>query len=117
MSITINSTAIPQPSADGGVKEELKQIYHDRMRLNGTLQRNFFGIKKQATLTWNYLQPSDYQTLIAFFTSGSVITYSNTTSSYSGGSFTFTGLPMHSEDTYLPGSTLLRKLTVVIQEA
>lgn len=116
MSITLNSTAIVQPSADGGVKEELKQIMHDRMLTNGTLVRNFFGIKKQATLTWNYLAPADYQTLIAFFTSGSAVTYTNSTSSYSGGSFTFSGLPLHSEDIYLPGNSLLRKLTVVIQE-
>ena len=113
--ITLNSTTIVQPD-NTGVKEELMQIYHDRMRVNGSLQRNFFGVKKQATLTWSRLAPADYQTLIGFFTTGSAIAYSNTLSAYSGGSMSFTGLPMHTEDVYLPGATLLRSLTVTLRE-
>lgn len=113
--ITLNSATIVQPD-NTGVKEELMQIYHDRMRVNGSLQRNFFGVKKQVTLTWSRLVPSDYQQLMGFFTTGRVVVYVNTLSAYSGGSMSFTGLPMHSEDVYLPGSTLLRSLTVTLRE-
>ncbi len=114
MAITLNGITIAQPSANGGVKEELNQIFHQRMLVNGRLVRRFFGIKKQAALSWDALIPSDYQTLINLFTSGSAIVYANPNSGY--GTFTFTGLPMHAEDVYLPGATLLRKLTVQIQE-
>ena len=112
--ITINNIAIAQPMSNGGVKEELLQIMHQRMLIDGSLVRRFFGIKKQCTLTWDSLNPADYQQLIDLFTNGNEITYNNPNSSY--GTFTFTGFPIHSEDVYLPGATLLRKLTVKIQE-
>jgi hypothetical protein len=115
MGILLNSTLTAQPRADG-VKEELLQIYHDRMRVDGSLQRNFFGVKKQVTLTWPPLQPSDFQQLIAMFTSGHTVNYNNTNSGYGSGGMNFVGLPMHSEDAYIPGGSLLRTLTVTIRQ-
>ncbi|QNK82602.1 hypothetical protein [Nakamurella sp. PAMC28650] len=113
--ITLNSITIAQPKSDG-VKEELLQIYHDRMRVNGSLQRNFFGVKKQVTLSWPPLAPADFQVLIAMFTSGATVSYSNSNSAYAGGSMNFVGLPLHAEDAYLPGSSILRTLTVTLRQ-
>ena len=114
MSITLNSLTLPQPQT---VKEELMQIYHDRMTTAGTLLRMFFGVKYQATLTWNYLSPTDYANIVGIFTTGQLITYTNTTSTYGGGGTTsFRGYPMHSEGEYIKGASLLRSLTVVIRQ-
>jgi hypothetical protein len=114
VSVTLNGYTPPQPTS---IKEELKQIYHERMTVQGTLLRIFFGVKQQCTLTWNYLQPADYATLVSLFTSGQPIVYLNTTSTYGGGgTCTFTGFPMQDEGDYVKGASLLRSMTVQIRQ-
>lgn len=112
VSISGDST-IPQPSQ---LLEELLQIQGDNTSINGALQRNRLGQKKQATLTYTYLTPAQYQALIAKFTTGSGVYYSNDASDYAGGIFAFSGLPFFSESPYVQGASLYRPLQVRIRE-
>lgn len=114
MSIQINGdSSIPQPST---LLEELIQIQADNTSIAGNLQRNRIGQKKQATLTYQSLSPSNYQSLISKLTTGSGIIYYNDQSAYSGGILTFSGLPYFSEAEYVPGASLYRGFTVRIRE-
>lgn len=116
MSVLINSNgSTPQPANDG-LKEERIQVQHDNAAIDLSMQRDRTGEKKQATLNWNNLNATDYQLLIGFFTAGTTVTYSNSASDYTGGTFSFTGLPTFTEYPYVPGISLLRPLTAVIRE-
>lgn len=112
VSISGNS-GIPQPTI---LTEELVQIQAENFSISGAVQRNRIGQKKQATMQYDWLQPSDYQTLIAAFTTGSGIFYRNDQSNYSGGIFTFSGLPYFDESEYIPGASLYRQFKVRIRE-
>jgi hypothetical protein len=118
MSILINSdAATPQPNGKPALIEGKEQIQSDNRSINGSRQRNRLGEKKWARLTWEALLPSDYQTLIDYFTSGTAVTYSNSASVYAGGTFSFTGLPDQPEEgEYWRGSTLIRSMSVTIRE-
>lgn len=114
MSISINrNSSVPQPTI---LLEELVQIQAENYAISGAVQRNRIGQKKQATMEYDWLSPSDYQTLIAAFTTGSGIFYNNNASDYAGGIFTFSGLPFFEEDSYIPGASLYRKFKVRIRE-
>lgn len=115
MSVTINSDAnTPQPSS---LKEELVQIQTDTIAIDGSTQRNRIGQKYQATCSWDWLTPAQYQLLIGYFTSGATVTYNNTLSDYAGGTFSFTGFPSFTESQYINGGSLYRKLDAVIRQA
>lgn len=113
MAISINGTTITDPTI---LTEELLQVQSENQSIAGGLQRNRIGTKKQATLEFTYLTPGQYQTLIANFTTGSGIAYVNTLSDYSGGVFTFSGLPYITEAAYVLGASLLRPFKVRIRE-
>lgn len=114
MGIQINSdSTIPQPS---DLLEELLQIQSENQSIAGGLQRNRLGQKKQATLQYSYLSPTQYQALISKFTTGSGIFYYNDQSNYTGGIFTFSGLPYFSESSYVQGASLYRPFQVRIRE-
>jgi hypothetical protein len=113
MSVLINSTTIQQPTS---LREEYVQIQSENQAIAGGLQRNRIGQKKQATLTYDMVAPTQYQQLIAAFTTGSGCVYYNDQASYSGGVFTFSGLPYFSESEYVPGASLYRPFTVRIRE-
>lgn len=100
---------IAQPS---GVKEEIIRVEHDRVTPAGVLHRFYFGTKWQATLTWPQMTPSDYSTVINMMNNGQAISYANTASGMA-----FTGFPNHVTDEFLPGSSFLRKFSVVIRQA
>lgn len=112
MTVSINNNALPVQPTD--LNEHNNQIQTDQTSINGGMTRNRIGQKKQADLTFTIMQPSDYQTVIGYFTTGSGIYYSNDQSSY--GTYTFSGLPSYSEDNYVPGASLYRPLTVTIRE-
>jgi hypothetical protein len=112
--IYINGNALNiQPTI---LLEELLQIQTDQVSINGSMTRNRIGMKKRSTMEFTIMSPSDYQTLIGYFSTGSGIYYSNDTSSYTGGVLSFSGLPNFEEGEYVPGSTLYRPLKVVIRE-
>jgi hypothetical protein len=112
--ITINGDAnTPQPSI---LKEELIQVQSENTAIDGSLQRNRIGQKYQATLTYDILSTGQYQSLIAYFTTGSGVSYSNNQSDYAGGVFAFSGLPYFTEKEYVPGSSLFRPLEVRIRQ-
>lgn len=112
MSIYINNSILSnQPSS---LLEELLQIQSDNEAINGGLQRNKSGQKKQSTMQFTNLSPSDYQTLVNYFTTGSGVIYYNDQSSY--GIFTFSGLPYFDEAQYVKGASLYRPLRVRIRE-
>lgn len=114
MTVSINGdSTYPQPTT---LQEELVQIQSENKSIAGNLQRNRIGQKKQATLTHDMLAPADYQNAIAKFTTGSGVSYVNDQSNYTGGVFSFSGLPYFTEDVYVPGSSLYRKLVVKITE-
>lgn len=114
MTVKINGdSSYPQPTT---LKEELVQIQSENQSIAGNLQRNRIGQKKQATMTHDMIAPADYQNAIAKYTSGSGVSYYNDQSNYTGGIFTFSGLPYFTEDDYVPGSSLYRKFTVRITE-
>lgn len=112
--VTINSNnSTPQPTT---LKEEYVQIQTDQIAINGAMQRTYYGEKQQATLQWDWLSPTDYQTLLGFFRGGGTVTYSNTSSDVSSGVFSFTGLPIFTEAEYIQGGTLYRKISAVIRQ-
>jgi hypothetical protein len=114
MSVYINGTILPvQPAA---LTEELLQIQTDQMSINGSMTRNRIGQKKQATMEFPILQPSDYQTMVNYFTTGSGVYYSNDQSNYTGNVLAMSGLPSFVEDQYVAGSSLYRPFKVVIRE-
>jgi hypothetical protein len=80
------------------------------------MTRNRLGQKKACDMTFAILQPSDYQTLISNFTTGSGVIYLNDQSDYSGGSFTFNGLPTFQESEYVQGGSLYRAFQVTLRE-
>lgn len=114
MGVQINSdSTVPQPTT---LKEELVQIQSENMSISGSVQRNRVGQKKQSTMTYEDLSPSQYQSLISKFTTGSGVVYYNDQSNYAGGIFTFSGLPYFEEAEYVPGASLYRPFTVRIRE-
>ncbi len=114
MTVSINNVALNnQPIL---LKENLLQIQTDQMSINGSMARNKIGQKKMADMQFTILSPADYQTLIANFTTGSGVYYSNNASDYSGGLLTFSGLPTFSESEYVQGGSLYRSFQVSLRE-
>jgi hypothetical protein len=114
MSIYINGVILAnQPTV---LVESLIQLQTDQEAILGNMTRNRLGQKKQSDMTFAILQPSDYQTLIANFTTGSGVVYLNDQSDYSGGIMTFNGLPTFQESAYVQGSSLYRPFQVTIRE-
>jgi len=114
MSIYINNIVLGvQPTT---LTEEYLQIQTDQMSINGSMTRNRIGSKKQATMEFPIVQPSDYQTILGYFTTGSGIFYKNDQSNYIGGILTMSGLPSFSEGEYVAGASLYRPIKVVIRE-
>lgn len=112
MSVYINNTVLAvQPTT---LREFKIPIQTDQQAIQGNLSRNKIGEKKGAEMEFTIMSPSDYQTLINYFTTGSGVYYYNDSSSY--GSFAFSGLPLYQEDAYVPGSSLFRPLKVTLRE-
>jgi adenylosuccinate synthase len=105
--------AVPQPQT---LLEEIIQIQSENVSISGGLQRNRITQKKQATLSYDMLAPSDYRTLLTIFTTGSGIGYYNDLSAYTNGIFTFSGLPYFTEAEYVPGASLYKPFQVRIRE-
>lgn len=114
MSVSINGNSnIPQPQT---LREEYIQIQSENTAIAGGLQRNRIGQKKQATMTYEMISSSDYQTLLSAFTTGSGVGYNNNLSNKPGGIFTFSGLPYFNEYDYVKGGSLYTGLQVRIRE-
>lgn len=112
MSVSINNNPLNvQPSL---LNEYYEQIQTDQMSILGNMARNKLSQKKHADMEFTIMSPSDYQTVINYFITGSGIYYSNDQSSY--GTFTFSGLPLFSEQPYVQGASLYRPLKVSIRE-
>lgn len=113
MAVAINHSDLsPQPSQ---LIERKIQIQTDQVAIDGSLQRNRIGEKKESVLTWKNILASDFQTINNNFTTGSGVYYNNPTSKY--GTFTFSGMPyIEQESEYVPGSSLLTDYTVRIRE-
>lgn len=114
MTVSINN--IPLNNQPSVLTESLIQIQTDQTSINGSMTRNRINQKKQADLTFAILQPSDYQSLISNFTTGSGVYYNNTASDYSGGTLAFSGLPTFQESQYVQGGSLYRAFQVTIRE-
>lgn len=93
MGVTINSTAIKQPIADGGLIEDYVNYETTLTAINGGKQRTRAGQKKRAQLKWTKVSVADYQQLEALLNSGAAVAYSNDFTNKPGGIFAFTGLP------------------------
>lgn len=112
MAVSINNTSLNiQPTT---LSESYEQIQTDQVSINGGMTRNRVGQKKRADMEFTIMAPSDYQTVVNYFTTGSGVYYSNNTSSW--GTFSFSGLPLFSESAYVPGASLYRPLRVTIRE-
>jgi hypothetical protein len=118
--IEINHSAIsPQPTS---LREYSIQIQTDQESIDGSIQRNKVrstnnpdGQKFAAELTWDLIQPSDYQTLNNQFVTGSGIYYHNPASKY--GTLSFSGMPfIEDESEYVRGESLLSSYKVRIRE-
>lgn len=115
-----NDSSVPQPME---LLEEYLQPQTDNESINKSLQRNRIvqGLadprgKRQATLNYTMMAPSDYQNLLGKFTTGSGVYYSNNLSNKPGGIFAFSGLPYFNESPYLPGASLYAPFSVRIRE-
>jgi len=114
MSVYINNVILgTQPS---NLTEEYLQLQTDQEAIDGSMNRNKYGQKKQATMDFPIVQPSDYQTLLSNFSTGSGVYYYNNASNYAGGTLAMSGLPSFSETPYVQGSSLYRAFHVVIRE-
>lgn len=112
MTVRINNSELnTQPTT---LIEKKLQIQTDQVAIDGSMTRNRVGEKKQSEMQFTIMSPSDYQTVVNNFTTGSGVYYSNDQSSY--GTFAFSGLPLFDEDAYVPGSSLYRPLSVTIRE-
>jgi hypothetical protein len=112
--IYINNTPLnTQPSE---LTENLILIQTEQTSINGSMQRNKIGQKKNASMIFPIVQPGDYQTLVAAFTTGSGVYYYNDQSNYAGGIYSFNGLPFFSESEYVQGDSLYRAFQVNIRE-
>lgn len=112
MSIFINGVVLPiQPTT---LTERYIQIQTDQMSINGGMARNRIGQKAQAEMEFTIMQPSDFQTIVNYFTTGSGVTYLNDQSKY--GTLSFSGLPTYSEDVYVQGASLYSPLKVTIRQ-
>lgn len=112
--IYINGTALPvQPSV---LTEELLQMQTDQESIDGSMTRHKINQKKRSTMEFPIVQPSDYQTLLSSFVTGSGIYYYNDQSNYTGSVLAMSGLPSFTEQAYVPGSSLFRPFSVVIRE-
>lgn len=114
MTVSINNSALNNQPAT--LKESLLQIQTDQISLNGSMTRNRIGQKKIAEMQFTIISPADYQGLIANFTTGSGVYYSNNASDYAGSVFSFSGLPTFSESEYVQGGSLYRAFQVTIRE-
>lgn len=111
--ITINTTPIQDPS---GYNDNYDQFFSDNISLGLNRQRNRLGKKKIADMSWDMLEPSELQALLAFFQEGSAVAFVNNASAF--GTMSFTGipdLPLQLGD-YEGGGTYLRSLRVVLRE-
>ena len=114
MSVYINNAILgTQPTL---LAEELLQIQTDQISIAGAMTRNRIGSKKQSTMTFPIMQPSDYQALLTNFSTGSGVYYYNDQSNYTGSTLAMSGLPSFTESEYIPGSSLYRPFKVVIRE-
>jgi hypothetical protein len=111
--IQLNGTTVLQPTM---LTEEYLQIQTDQTAVDGSMQRNRMGQKKQATLQWTMMTSSDYQVVTALFSTGSGISYYNDQSNKPGGVFTFSGLPSYVDSQYTQGGSLLTNLQLKIRE-
>lgn len=113
MAITINNTTtIIGPSS---LIERTVQIQSEQEAIDGSLQRNRIGQKREVVMIWANLQPNDFLTLNNLFTTGSGIYYSNNGSKY--GTLSFSGLPfVENEGQYTPGTSYLADYQVRIRE-
>lgn len=112
--ITINGTSIRQPST---LNEYDVPVQTTAEALDGSRKRDKRGQKVEIEMSWTWLRPTDYRQLRDLFISGNTVNYVNTESAIRAGDLSFTGLPEFEEDEYLPGSSLVKPLTVTIREA
>lgn len=117
MGVTINSTAIKQPTADGGLIEDYVNYETTLVAINGGKQRTRSGQKKRATLKWTKVSITDYQQLNTLLNSGAAVAYSNDFTNKPGGIFTFTGLPtFDASQPYSVGTDKFVDCSAVIEE-
>lgn len=108
--IAINGdSTTAQPSE---LKEGLKQKVHDRVSLKGTYTRVWIAQKHHVTMKFTAINQSQYATLMSYLTgTANPVHYQNFDSGFS-----FTGFPTVAEDTYYKGASLLKDLTVQLEE-
>lgn len=107
--IKLNGNEIQQPS---GLKEELLQKVVDKTTITGITGRFWLSQKKQSTMVFTAISTAAYLNLIGYFyNTGQGVTYHNDNTNFS-----FYGFATVAEDTFLPGASYLKNLTVTILE-
>lgn len=115
--ITINSTAIKQPNADGGLVEDYVNYETTLVAINGGKQRTRAGQKKLVKMKWTKCSVAEYQQLNSLLNSGAAVAYSNDNfTNKSGGVFAFTGLAVFNSNEYWRGGSKLVDCQATIEE-
>jgi hypothetical protein len=107
--ISLNGDSSVQPAT---LKEELLQKFHDRTSINGTYTRIYIAQKYQVTMTFQALTQAQYAILLGYCTgSARTVLYINTDSTIN-----FSGFPILAEDVYYQGASLLKNITITLEQ-
>lgn len=108
--ISLNgNSSLKQPST---LKEELIHKVHDNTSVNGKIRRTWLADKYQVEMTFSGVNQAEYAALAPYlFNGANAVTYANAVTGVN-----FTGFATKSVDTFLPGNSWLKNLTVTIQQ-
>lgn len=113
MSIYLNGQYIQQPSQ---LQETPIPIQTDTTAMDGSMQRNYRGMKYNVQMQFKDISVSGYQQIMGIINTGNYISYNNTLSAQTGGSLTFSGLPSFKTAPYESGASLYQQLDVSVRQ-
>ena len=98
---------LKQPS---GIKEELKRKVHDSTSVKGVTRRTWYADKWMITLTYTGVSIDDYNAIAVYiYNNANAVTYSNSVTGTD-----FTGFVKAGIDTFIPGASWLKNLSITI---
>jgi hypothetical protein len=101
--------SIMQPST---LKEERMRKVHDSTSVNGVIRRSWYADKWQVTLTFSGVSIPQYNVIAQYiYNQANPVTYYNSVTGT-----TFTGFVTAGIDTFIPGNSWLKNLSITLQE-
>lgn len=112
--ISINSTELDQQPS--GLDETPVYVYGDQTAISGAKERQTFGSKKRAVLSWEFASPATVRFWMELANDGEAVEYSNDDSAFYDGENTFDGIITVEQAPYQRGGSGFSQLKVTIEE-